>query len=1051
MSQVSVPPRRRRCSMLSPLAALFLLPAAPCLLPAAAHAQDRELRVTVSEGTNMAAAVSPDGSRMVLDLQGTLWVMDAGGGEARAITDMYYDARQPQWAPDGNRIVFQSFRDGNWHIWSIRPDGSDPAQHTFGPYDEREPAYSPDGGTIAFASDRSGSYDIWTLNLDSGAISRVTDAPGHEFTPSWSADGEALVYASSQDGGTVLVRGTDGSERVVARARGAVSPSWSPDGRRIAFPAVSQGQTGLYVASLGGDPDAGPDARPDAGPDSEPRRLTGDGADVFPFRPHWVSADEIVYTADGVIRRASADDAGSGDGDGGGDGGGGSVIPFEATFAFTRPDYERTPRSFEAGGPEPVVGIVAPAVSPDGSSIAFTALGDLWLLDLDPDGSPRDATPRDATPRQLTDDPFVDVLPAWSRDGSMLAYASDKGGTLDIWVRDMETGAERQATTLPGGEVGPVFSPDGAHIVFTSVQGLQSGVRIVDLATGDIQTIRDDLFAPGRPSFSPDGETIAMGVLTQYSTRFREGRNEILLQPVDGGQGRRVTAAEHRGMGVRGLDGPVWSPDGRRMAYTSEGVLWLVEVDDAGTPSGPPMRLTNHHADAISWTGDSRSIVYQTPGGLRRYGLDDGAIEEIPVALEWRRPAREGSAVIHAARVWDGVSDDIDRNMDLIVEGNRIASVVPHSDANHASAADAGGEVVDAGDHTVLPGLVDMHSHMGYGMGETLGRTFLAYGVTTIRDPTADSYEIAERRESIDSGRRTGPREFATGRTMDGNRIYYSGAGSLRPDGNLALELDRADRLGFSLIKTYVRLPDLLQRRIVDFAHSIGIPVSSHEIYPAVAHGMDHVEHISGTSRRGYSPKVTAMYRTYDDVIRLLTASGMTITPTMALMGGWWKVVGEDPSWTSDPRFASFFPPGMAESMAARAAARGRLSGMDDMLADAGETVTRVVRGGGKVVAGTDSPIIPYGAALIAEVENYVWGGLTEVEALRTATSVAAEALAMEGEIGTLSAGAFADILIVEGNPLEDISDLRRARIVLKDGEIFRLEDLMSPLQNLVP
>lgn len=1031
MSEASLPGRRRPFGLLAP-AALLLLPSA--MLPVAGHAQDRDVRVTVSEGTNMAAALSPDGSRIVLDLQGTLWVMDAGGGEANAITDMYYDARQPQWAPDGSRIVFQSFRDGNWHIWSIRPDGSDPVQHTFGPYDEREPAYSPDGGTIAFASDRSGNYDIWTLDLASGTTSRVTDAPGHEFTPQWSPDGETLAYASSQDGGTVLVRGTDGSGRVVASVPGAISPSWSPDGGRIAFPAVSQGQTGLYVASL----DGGPDAGPDAGSDPAPRRLTADRADVFPFRPQWVSADDVVYTADGVIQRASVE--------GSGRAAESAVIPFEATFAFTRPGYERTPRSFEAGGPEPVVGIVAPAVSPDGNSIAFTALGDLWLLDLDSD----DASAA-ATPRQLTDDPFVDVLPAWSRDGSMLAYASDKGGTLDIWVRDMETGDERQATTLAGGEVGPVFSPDGGQIVFTSVQGLQSGVRIVDLATGDVRTIRDDLFAPGRPSFSPDGETIAMGVLTQYSTRFREGRNHILLQPVAGGEGRRVTAAEHRGMGVRGLDGPVWSPDGRRMAYTSEGVLWLVEVDDAGTPDGPPMRLTNHHADAISWTGDSRSIVYQTPGGLRRYRLDDGAIDEIPVALEWRRPAREGSAVVHAARVWDGVSDGIDRDMDLIVEGNRIASVVPHSDAHHAAATGAGGEVVDAGDHTVLPGLVDMHSHMGYGMGETLGRTFLAYGVTTIRDPTADSYEIAERRESIDSGRRAGPREFATGRTMDGNRIYYSGAGSLRADGNLALELDRAEQLGFSLIKTYVRLPDLLQRRIVDFAHSIGIPVSSHEIYPAVAHGMDHVEHISGTSRRGYSPKVTAMYRTYDDVIQLLTASGMTITPTMALMGGWWKVVGEDPSWTSDPRFEAFFPPGMAEQMAARAAARGRLGGIDPLLADAGETVTRVVRGGGKVVAGTDSPIIPYGAALIAEVENYVWGGLTEVEALRTATSVAAEALAMEGEIGTLAAGALADILIVEGNPLEDISDLRRARIVLKDGEIFRLEELMQPPRALVP
>ena len=1019
MSQVSVPPRRRPSNALTPLAALLLL-------PVAAHAQDREVRVTVSEGTNMATAMSPDGGRMVLDLQGTLWVMDAGGGEARAITDMYYDARQPQWAPDGNRIVFQSFRDGRWHIWSIRPDGSDPVQHTFGPYDEREPAYSPDGGTIVFASDRSGNYDIWTLDISGGPtggrLQQVTNAPSHEFTPQWSPDGSTLAYASDRALGAIVVRESGGSTRVVARTAGAISPTWRPDGTQIAYVAVTRGRTGLYVAAAGSEAGAGPDSG------AAPRRLTADDADVFPFRPMWGAGGDLLYTADGRIRRVTLD------------GRQGEDVPFEATFAFTRPDYERTPRSFEAGGPEPVLGIVAPTVSPDGRQVAFTALGDLWLLDTG-----------NATPRRLTDDPFVDVMPAWSRDGSQLAYASDREGSLDIWVRDMASGAERRATTLPGGEVGPAFSPDGERIAFASVMGLQSAVQMVDLATGELTTIRDDLFAPSRPSFSPDGRTIAMSVLSQYSTRFREGRNEILLQPLDGGEPRRVTAAEHRNMGVRALDGPVWSPDGRRMAYVSEGVLWLVEVDDTGAPSGPPLRLNNHHTDALSWTGDSRSIVYQTTRGLRRYHLDDGSIEEIPVDLEWQRPAREGAAVVHAARVWDGVSDDISRDMDLILEGNRITAVLPHSDAHHDAAADAGGEVVDAGDHTVLPGLIDMHSHMGYGMGEALGRAFLAYGVTTIRDPTSDPYEIAERRESIDSGRRIGPREFATGRTMDGNRIYYSGAGSLGPNGNLALELDRAQHTRYSLIKTYVRLPDLIQRRIVQFAHAIGIPVASHEIYPAVAHGMDHVEHISGTSRRGYSPKVTALYRTYDDVIQLLTASGMTITPTMALMGGWWKWVGDDPSWTTDPRFEAVFPEGMAESMAARAALSGRASGMDDMLADAGRTVTRVVRGGGKVVAGTDSPIIPYGAALVAEVENYVWGGLTEVEALRTATSVAAEALAMEGEIGTLAAGALADILIVDGNPLEDIEDLRRARIVIKDGEVFRLEDLLEPPSTLVP
>lgn len=961
----------------------------------------------------MAAAVSPDGRMIVLDLQGTLWIRGPEGTEARPITDRFYDARQPDWSPDGERIAFQSFRDGNWHIWSIRPDGSDARQHTFGPFDDREPTYSPNGQLIAFSSDRTGNYDVWLLDPATGDMDQVTDDPRNDFTPDWSPSGTILVYAAAggRAGGiyvTSAEAGAGAGERLAA-APGATSPSFSPEGDYIAFPAVGRGQTALYVVQTGTAVDA--------------RSIVEPGADVFPFRPQWTDDREFFYTGDGVIKTASVD------------GSHGPGIAFTATFEFTRPGYERAVRDFDPAGPAKAYGVVGPQVSPDGSRVAFTALGDLWMLEI---GNP--------TPRRLTDDPFMDVEPVWSRDGRWLAYASDRSGSIDIWVRDMDSGVERRVTTMPGAETSPVFSPDGSRIAFTTVLGLGTELHVVDTAGGESRTLRNDLFAPGRVSWSPDGSTIAVSVLTPYSSRFREGQNEILLQPVDGdGTPRRVTAARHRGMGARTLDGPVWSPDGNKMAYMSDGVLWSVDVDADGDPVSPPDRLTAHHADAISWTGDSRTIVYQTVDGLRRVSLDDGTIEEIPLDLTWQRPEREGSYTVHAARVWDGESDDVDRNMDLIVEGNRISSVVPHSDANH------GGQVVDAGDHTVLPGLVDMHAHAGFGLGEALGRAFLAYGVTTIRDPSSDAYQIRERREAVESGRRVGPREFATGRLMDGTRIYYSYATSLDRSGQVELELSRAAELGYSLIKTYVRLPDLLQKRVIDFAHANGMPVSSHEIYPSVANGADHVEHISGTSRRGYSPKVTAMYRTYDDVIQLLNASGMTITPTMALMGGWWMVAGQDPTWVDDIRFQTLFPPALAEMTRAAGAARGNNPGMESMLRDAGSTVVKVVRGGGKVVAGTDSPIIPFGASLVAEVENYVWGGLTEAEALRTATSAAAEALNMDGQIGSLTGGALADMLIVEGNPLDTISDLRRARIIIKDGEVFTLEELLRPPRALVP
>lgn len=131
-------------------------------------------------------------------------------------------------------------------------------------------------------------------------------------------------------------------------------------------------------------------------------------------------------------------------------------------------------------------------------------------------------------------------------------------------------------------------------------------------------------------------------------------------------------------------------------------------------------------------------------------------------------------------------------------------------------------------------------------------------------------------------------------------------------------ELERANRLGYDLMKTYVRLPDLLQKRIIDYAHAHGMPVTSHELYPAVAYGADGVEHIRGTSRRGYSPKITALNRSYRDVIDLLTASQMTITPTVGIQGGFQLMNLRDASWLDDPRAEVFVP--AAQRQAIRAA-----------------------------------------------------------------------------------------------------------------------------------
>src|SRR5215212_2072311 len=109
------------------------------------HAQPAAttVRVTLHEGTSMAAAMSPDGRTIAIDLLGTLWTMAAAGGTATPITDIAMDARQPSWSPDGTRLAFQAYRTSTWQIWTVKADGTGLQPVTSGPYDDREPSWSP--------------------------------------------------------------------------------------------------------------------------------------------------------------------------------------------------------------------------------------------------------------------------------------------------------------------------------------------------------------------------------------------------------------------------------------------------------------------------------------------------------------------------------------------------------------------------------------------------------------------------------------------------------------------------------------------------------------------------------------------------------------------------------------------------------------------------------------------------------------------------------------------------------------------------------------------
>lgn len=956
--------------------------AAPANLPPPGG--EKPVAFDVHEGTSMAVSVSPDGKWLAVDLQGSLWIIPAKGGKAVRITDYFNDARQPVWAPDGKSLAYFAYREGGYDLWTVKPDGSDARKLTQGAYDDREPAFSPDGRMIAFSSDRSGNYDIWTLDLASGTITQVSRNPREDRMPTWSPDGARIAYS-----------GTDGTKTglyATTLATGVESPLRAVEGK-VDAPSFGPGGELAYVVQ-----------------DASGSRLEIDGTtvsgteNVFPFRVSWGKTG-YYYVADGKLRHRTGSKL--------------ATIPFAATLEYVKPQYARARRDWDSDAPRKALGIVHPTISPDGSRIAFVALGDLYMM-----------STKGGVPENLTGDGALDADPAWSPDGRQIAYTSDKGGGLpQLWIRDLATGKDRRLTSIDTQPLGAAWSPDGTRIAYIDVDGRWgvAGVCVIDVATGKITRLQGSLGQPGSPSWSADGKYIAISLSYKYSNSFREGTNQVYVIPADGkGEPVWQIPEANMSMDTRGGGGPTWSPDGTKMAAIYEGLLKIWPVDPDGKPMGPPRSYSNEIAYFPTWTADSKTVLYQSADKMKTVDLETGKVTDVPLDLSYRLAKPTGRTIIHVSNLVDAVRDETQHDKDIVVEGNRIVAVKDHDAAIHAT-----GKLVDGTGLTAIPGLIEHHSHVQKDFGANQHRAWLAYGITTVRDPGAQVYDGLEDREASEAGVRIGPRIYTGSSLMEWQRVYYKMGIAVSSPAHLERELERIRLLKYDMMKSYVRMPDLYQRRIVEAAHAMGIPVSGHEIYPAAYSGVDATEHLGATSRRGYSPKQGPMGMAYEDVIQLFARSGRTLTPTM--FGALTGYLEKHPDYRDDPR-VNLYPVWAQKSVRE---SDPMASMLRPLMAGSLKSLKAMYDAGTVVTAGTDTIIA---TNLHSEIASYVDAGMTPFQALQTATVNSAKALLLDA--GTLEAGKLADITLLNGDPRADIANTFKVVKVMANGSMFDVKDL---------
>lgn len=870
-------------------------------------AAGQEIVASVSQGTNMALTLSPDGETLVVDLMGQLWSMPATGGGAQPLLPAENSARNPRFSPDGSRLVYQQYSRGQWDLWVLELSTTTRRRLTGPPYNDREPDFSPDGRSIVFVSDRSGRDALHRLDLNTEALSRLT----YEGEASWPAVSERgeIVYVRRRGAEWALVlRTSTGTTSTLLTSRNPLrAPSWRPGGGVIVFNEMrSMRDSDLRMVVLSDEPVV--------------KTLTSE-EDVFGFRAAWRTPAEFIYTSDGQIWSRTLANATR------------YPIPLFAGVAVNRsPDALSTSVS-PGPGRHPVTGVRAPRSSSSGELAVFTALGDLWL------------TTEAGDLQQLTNDVYLDIDPTFHTDDRRIVFASDRAGNMDLWTMDLETGLLTQLTNGPSKDYAPAVSPDGDRIAYLSTEG----------------------FGPWAPA------DLRLAELVTQST------SETLVR------------------GLHDAGDLEWGTSGTSIT------LWALNGPSAPEAERNRTRL---EVDLLSGAASWNDTVSQ-PGRV--------LIDESLADLTWNAPEPAEPYVIQVDRLFDGVSTQYRRHMDIHIEGNRITAVVARGLLPSPE------RVIDARGRTVIPGLIDLHAHQSALAGERLGRIWLAYGVTTVREVASIRDDGLERKESWASGRRLGPRLLLSARHNESSG-WPARARSVRPD--------------YDILEIYRGQPSQLHRALLRDARQFGIPVFSEDLFPGVRLGINGLEHIGGRPASPYDLERSSVNRSYADVVSLLTQSGTAVTPALAAFRGFGALAARRPAWAAELAYRSMYTP--AERARWHASDAGAdLRGIQD-------TVATIIRSGGRVTAGSDAPSVPYGLGLHAELTLLAQSGVPNDRALRLVTAEAALALGLERELGTVEAGKLADLVVINGNPLIDMADSLDIEAVVRGGTWFDRDELIN-------
>ena len=421
--------------------------------------------------------------------------------------------------------------------------------------------------------------------------------------------------------------------------------------------------------------------------------------------------------------------------------------------------------------------------------------------------------------------------------------------------------------------------------------------------------------------------------------------------------------------------------------------------------------------------------IYQS--GVRQEMIDLG---ELSLGVQ---PEAIGSFAIVGARLIDATGAATVENSVVIVRNGRIASV----GAAGSIMLPAHLKIIHAEGKSLLPGLWDMHVHYS---GVEFGPAMLAAGITTARDCGGEFDFIRQVRKAIDVQHELGPRLLLAGLIDSGGPLGF-GAFDIETPQQAVEAVDLYAESHFDQIKVYTQIKPEILRVITAEAHRRGLSVTGHvpeaeDAFQGVADGMDMINHLEFVtdsmlpkgSKESFTPAVLESERGRA-LIRLLVEKHIVVDPTLA----WGEMAGHPKSIET----ASFEPGVNAAPFPLATRFRNIGSSTIDTatfnaeMAASEKAVDTLFTAGVPIVAGSDTDLVGYG--LDRELELYVQAGMTPLQAIQSATIVPARVMKRDGDSGTIEAGKRADLVLVDGDPLTNIADLRRVVSVVVNGRLF--------------